>query len=106
MVKGKEIYQKEGILIVVTNNKKKSLLKPEIILNMDFSKEILNKYKINENAVVLNLEGDMKIEDKRFNGINVNDYEIDVGREDIIWRENYKQFRTKDMLHEQRFILL
>ena len=40
----------------------------------------------------------IEIEDKRFNGINVNDYEIDVGREDIIWRENYKQFRTKDML--------
>lgn len=93
----KDIYDKEGILIVITNNRKKSLLKPEIILNMDFSKEILNQYKINENAVILNLEGNIKIEDKRFNGINVNDYEIEVGREEFIWRENYKQFRTKDL---------
>ena len=93
-----EIYDKEGILIVVSNNQKKSLLKPQIILNMDFSKEVLNKYRINENAIIVNLEGDMKIEEKRFNGINVNDYEIDVGREEIIWRQNMKNFRTKELL--------
>lgn len=94
----KEIYDKEGILIVISNNQKKSLLKPQIVLNIDFNKELLNKYKINENAVIINLEGDMKIDEKRFNGINVNDYEIEVGREEIIWRENIKNFRTKDLL--------
>jgi len=94
----KDFYDEEGILIIVSNNKKKSLLKPQIILNMDFNKETLNKYRINENATIINLEGDMKIEDKRFNGINVNDYEIDVGREEVIWRQNIKDFRTKDLL--------
>ena len=94
----KEILEKEGILIIVSNNQKKSLLKPQIILNIDFNKEILNKYKINENAIIINLEGNMKIEDKRFNGINVNDYEIYVGREELIWRQNFKKYRTKDLL--------
>lgn len=94
----KEIYDKEGILIVVSNNQKKSLLKPQIILNMDFTKDVLNKYRINENAIIINLEGDMRIEEKRFNGINVNDYEIEVGREEVIWRQNMKKFRTKDLL--------
>lgn len=94
----KEIYDKEGILIVVSNNQKKSLLKPQIILNMDFNKELLNKYRINEEAIIINLEGDMKIEEKRFNGINVNDYEIEVVREEIIWRQNMQNFRTKDLL--------
>ena len=93
----KEILDKEGILIVVSNNQKKSLLKPQIILNMDFSKEVLNKYRINENAIIVNLEGDVKIEEKRFNGINVNDYEIEIGREEIIWRQNMKNYRTKDL---------
>ena len=93
----KEIYENEGILIIISNNQKKSLLKPQIILNIDFNKVILNKYKINENAIIVNLEGDMKIEEKRFNGINVNDYEIEVGREEIIWRENMNVFRTKDL---------
>lgn len=94
----KEIYDKDGILIIVSNNQKKSLSKAQIILNIDFSKAVLNKYKINENAIIVNLEGNMKIEEKRFNGINVNDYEIEVGREEIVWRENMKNFRTKDLL--------
>lgn len=94
----KEIYDQEGILIIISNNHKKSLLKPQFILNMDFNKELLNKYRINENAIILNLEGDMKITEKRFNGINVNDYEILVAREECIWRENFENFRTKDLL--------
>lgn len=94
----KEIFEKEGILIVLSNNKKKSLLKPIIILNMDFCKDVLNKYKINENAIIVNLEGDIRIDEKRFNGINVNDYEVEVGREEIIWRQNIQNFRTKDLL--------
>lgn len=94
----KEIYDKEGILIIISNNHKKSLLKPQFILNMDFNKEVLNKYRINENAVIVNLEGDMKITEKRFNGINVNNYEIDVGRDEVIWREDMHLFRAKDLL--------
>ena len=93
-----EIYEKEGILIVISNNQKKSLLKPQIILNIDFSKEILNRYQVNENAIIINLEGDIKINQKRFNGVNVNDYEIEVGREELIWRKNMEKFRTKDLL--------
>ena len=93
----KEIYDKEGILIIITNNQKKSLLKPQIILNIDFNKELINKYKINENACIINLEDDIQIDEKRFNGINVNDYEIEVDREEIIWRQNMKKFRTKDL---------
>ena len=94
----KEIYDKEGVLIIISNNQKKSLIKAQIILNIDFSKVVLNKYKINEKAIILNLEGNIKIEEKRFNGINVNDYEIEVAREEIIWRENMRKFRTKDLL--------
>ena len=94
----KEIYDKEGTLIIVSNNQKKSLVKPEIILNIDFNKITLNKYKINEKAIIVNLEGNMKIEEKRFDGININDYDINVGREEIIWRENMQDFKTKDLL--------
>lgn len=94
----KEIYEKHGVLIVISNNQKKSLLRPRIILNLDFNKEVLNRYKINEKAIIVNLEGNMKIESKRFNGININDYEIEVGKEEIVWRENAKKFKNKDLL--------
>ena len=92
-----EIYDREGVIIIVANNQKKSLVRADLILNIDFNKELINKYKINENACIVNLEGDIQIDAKRFNGINVNDYEIEVGREEIIWRPNMKEFRTKDL---------
>lgn len=98
-----EIYEKNGILINVSNNQKKSLIKSQIILNLDFNKEVLNKYRINENAVIINIEGDIQIDSLRFNGININDYEIFVGREDIIWRENMNAFKTKDLLEAALF---
>ena len=94
----KNIYEKEGVLIVVSNNKKKSLLNSSIILNIDFNKDVLNKYKINDNAIIINLEGNMKINNKRFNGIIINDYEIEVEREEIIWRENMQEYENKDIL--------
>lgn len=98
-----EIYEKNGILINVSNNQKKSLTKSQIILNLDFNKEVLNRYRINENAVIINIEGDMKIDSLRFNGININDYEVSVGREDIIWRENMNIFKIKDLLEATLF---
>lgn len=100
----KELYDNDGILIVVANNIKKSLLKPKIILNLDFNMQLLNKYKINENAIIINVEGDMKIRSKRFSGININNYEIVVGREENIWRENMSVFKNKDLLEATLYI--
>lgn len=100
----KELYDNDGILIVVANNIKKSLLKPQIILNLDFNMQVLNKYKINENAIIINVEGDMKIRSKRFSGININNYEIVVGREENIWRENMSVFEHKDLLEATLYI--
>ena len=100
----KELYDNNGILIVVANNTKKSLLKSKLILNLDFNMQVLNKYKINENAIIINVEGNMKIKSKRFSGININDYEIEVGREETIWRENIKKYNNKDLLEAVLYV--
>lgn len=67
----------EGIIITITNNKKKSLAKSQIILNIDFPKELINKYIINDESIIVNIKGKIKINKKRFNGLNINNYEID-----------------------------
>lgn len=76
-----ELLNKEGIMITITNNKKKSLLKSNIIYNVDFPEEIINKYAIKDDSIIINLRGKIKIKKKRFNGILINNYEIDL-RED------------------------
>ena len=73
----KKLLNEDGIIITITNNKKKSLLKSQIILNVDFPQELINNYNINENAIIINIHGKIKINKKRFNGLNVNNYEID-----------------------------
>lgn len=39
-----KLYVEQGIMIRVTNNKKRSLLKSDIIINLDFAEEELSKY--------------------------------------------------------------
>ena len=73
----KSLEEDEGIIITITNNKKKSLMKSQSILNIDFPKELINKYNINDDAIIVNVKGKIKINKKRFNGLNINDYEID-----------------------------
>ncbi len=74
-------------MITVANNKRKSLAKAPIILNIDFPKELLNKYNIYDEAIIINLKGNMKINSKRFNGININDYEITYVNDDIYFED-------------------
>lgn len=100
----KEIQEKEGILIVVTNNKNKSLLKSQIIINMDFNKELLNQYKIYDEAIIINVEENIKIDSIRFNGVIINDFEVETGRIELIWRENYEKYRVKDLLEANLYV--
>lgn len=72
-----DLEEKEGIIITITNNKKKSLMKSHIILNVDFPRELMNKYNIKDDAIIVNLRGKIKINKKRFDGLNIHNYEID-----------------------------
>ncbi len=65
-----------GILIRVTNNKRKSLAKSRIIINLDFPEELVNKYYINHNAILVNIGNPVRINAKRFTGININDVKL------------------------------
>lgn len=72
----KQILEKDGIMITVGNNKKKGLYKSQLILNVDFPSELINQYNIYEEAIIVNVRGNVKIAQKRFNGISINDYDI------------------------------
>ena len=76
----KQILEEDGIMITVGNNKKKGVSKSELILNVDFPSELVNRYTIYEEAVIVNIRGNVKIENKRFNGMCINNYEIALDR--------------------------
>ena len=87
-----KISEEYGIFINVGNNKRKVLSKTNIIFNFDFPTELINKYTIYNMATIINFRGNVKIKNKRFNGLNINDYEI-------IWNANphLEMFEAKDV---------
>lgn len=96
-----KILQEDGIMITVTNNKKKSLAKSEIILNVDFPTELINQYYIYEKAIIINLRGNVKINRKRFNGININDYKMEFNYLDEFDYDKNNLYDKKDIYEAQ-----
>ena len=92
----KQLEEKEGIILNITNNKKKSLLKSKIVLNIDFPRELINKYNISDDAIIVNIKGNIRINKKRFNGLNINDYDIDFRFD----KQNNKTLSTKYYLKD------
>ena len=95
--------QEKGIIATITNNKKKSLMKSQIIINIDFTKELINKYRINESATIVNVKRPIKITQKRFNGVTVNDYEIEY-RNDICNEKFFvDKYNLKDLYEAEMY---
>ena len=68
-------------MLNISNNKRRSLFKSEYIINIDFPEELINKYRIYDEAILVNIGDKINISSKRFNGINVNYYKIKVPEE-------------------------
>ena len=102
------LYNEFGIMLNVSNNTRRSLLKAEIIINIDFPEESINKYRIFDNAIIMNVNEKINIKRKRFNGININYYKIQIPNEyklkefkdeiiyeSLIYRKKYKYINEK-----------
>lgn len=96
-----EVFNEYGVVLTVTNNKRKSLLKSDILLNIDFPEELLNKYSIKETALIISGEEKVKIHKKRFNGKVIQDYSIKLEPNSQIYedlnKQKYKGFDIKDI---------
>ena len=68
---------------------------------MDFPDEVLNKYYIYDNAIIINLEEFVNIHKKRFSGKIINDYNILLKENSNIAIElqkvEYKKYDLKDL---------
>lgn len=73
----KNFLEEYGIMIIISNNKRRSLIKSDIILNFDFPEEQINKYVVADKAIIVNFEDKIEIHKKRFCGTIINDYEIE-----------------------------
>lgn len=86
-----KLLEKEGTIITITNNKKKSLCKSNIIINLELNEEQFNRYVIYEKSIVISLKGKMKIYKKRFNGKLISNFEIELKNNSKIYRDLLKK---------------
>lgn len=93
------LYNEKGIILNVTQNYSKSLIKSDIIINIDCEEEELNKYVLPRKAVIINVSKDVNILHKGFDGINVLAYKIIIPQKYVSKDLNLDSF-NKEILYE------
>ncbi|MBR1653488.1 MAG: hypothetical protein IJ690_00825 [Clostridia bacterium] len=74
-----ELY-KEGILITVSNNKRKSVKNAKYIVNFDFEKDRIEQYNFNLDSIVINLTNEKNILKKKTGGVLINNIELNIDK--------------------------
>lgn len=77
------LYEKENILISVSNNRSKSLKRAKYIFNVNMDQKDIEKYKINRNAMIVNFRENVRYNSNIFDGICVNYFQINLPDEYI-----------------------
>ena len=94
----------EGILITVSNNIRKSAKRAEYILNMDYPKETFEKYNINMKSTIINLTEEGIFFDKAFNGVLVNNFEIEIDEDKNVFINEFFGDINKKLYFESLLI--
>lgn len=100
----KELYEQKGIILSISNNKKKGLAKSKYLINIDFPEELISKYKLYKKAVIINLENKIHSISKTFSGIIINDIQISFIQKDDE-EEIFKKFDNKQV-YESKILAL
>lgn len=72
----RNLYENKGIMITVSNNKRRALNKAKWIINLDFTNDFIKHYRIDRNAIVINLVEEQLEISKSFSGIIINGLKI------------------------------
>lgn len=98
------LLDNEGILISVSNNKRKALKRAKYILNINLTKEELEKYRINREAIIVNIGENVKYDEPCFDGVNINYFKISCPDE---YLERFEQVGSQfDLVQMYESILL
>ena len=93
----KQLFEEDGSILIITNNRRKALKDANIIINFDYDDEKINEFNINRNAIIVNLKSKVNINTKKFEGININFYEIYLKKRSIDIFEWLRGFNSVDI---------
>lgn len=96
------LYEKENILIGVSNNKNKALKRAKYIFNINMNLRELEKLKINRDAILIHIRENIKYCKNSFNGINISNINLKIPDEYLeeferIYQEKVNEFNLLKM---------
>lgn len=98
----KSLLENNGIILNITDNYRKSLIKSNFIINIDFTSEEINKCVMAKYCCLINLTNEIiKINKKGFEGININKFEYVVSSKCVL---NKPDNFNKEMFYESLII--
>ncbi len=107
----KKLENNEEIIYSMSNNTKKSLKTAELIVNFDYDEEFFEKFNLNRNAIIINLNTKKLKMKNSFHGtiieniiinynceknsiLNLQDFDKNILYESNIINMNYKEFKA------------
>ena len=89
--------EKIGIYITVNNNKRKSLKKANILINLDFKD--IDEYNINRSMIIIDITNNMYLS-KGFDGIYIKATKIDTEKIKRVFSE-YENFERNELIESE-----
>lgn len=93
----KEIYEENGLIIRVTKDFKRAALKSSIVLNLNFVQEDLNKVRFQKDAILINFESKLKVNQKSFEGKICDFYHINLPTKYLENLERFDKFESNNL---------
>ncbi len=88
-----EIYHTNGVILNISSNYKKALLKSSLIINFDFSKRDLEKKcMFAKDSILINLKENIAISKKYWEGKNITFFKIDMPTKYLEYTEKFEGF--------------
>ena len=80
----------KDIIMAISNNRRKSLKRARILINIDFNNNVLNEFEINRNCIIINLNNNKIKLCNKFQGCIIENIDVDfVNRFYQIKKENF-----------------
>lgn len=81
------IYENYGISTIVSNNKRKGLIRARYIVNLQYNENEINEFNLNRDSIIFNFSENTIKNIKGFNGIIINNVELKSAK-----KTNKKQY--------------
>lgn len=82
----------DGINLNIVNNYRKSLIKTDIVVNLDFEEKELKKYTIFNRAIFINFCNKYEINNRKFEGVNITNCQISMPNKYLEYVELFCNF--------------